>query len=67
MDHEEQATQVERMIFQDMSAAQKYEQLLELRRFAWDLKAAAVRERHPEMSAEEIDRAVAEIFIHATT
>jgi hypothetical protein len=65
--HEKRASEIRRRIYSKMSYAQKYEQLMMLRRFAWDLKAAALRQQHPELSEEEIDMRVAREFLHATT
>jgi len=67
MDHEDQAAAVERDIFRAMSPERKYETLMELRRFAWELKAAAIRDLHPELTSEQINRRVAEVFIRAST
>mgnify|MGYP006310498787 CR=1 FL=1 len=50
-----------------MSFEEKYEQLMMLREFAWDLKAAAIRESHPELCEEEIRERVAKVFIRAST
>ncbi len=67
MDHEQEAARVRHQIYAKMSYAQKYEQLMELRRFAFDLKSAAIREQYPALSEDEVRRRVAKIFIHATT
>jgi len=67
MDHEREAERVRTKILRDMSPAQKYAQLLMLRQTAWDLKVAAVREKHPDLLESEVHARVARIFIHATT
>ncbi len=67
MDHERDAERVRIQILRGMSPAQKYAQLMMLRRTAWELKAAFVRDKHPELSEAEVQARVAEIFIHATT
>ena len=65
--HEKRASEIRRQIYSKMSYAQKDEQLMLLRRFAWDLKAAALRQHHPELSKEGLDMRVAREFLHATT
>jgi len=67
MDHEQEAERVRIQILRGMSPAQKYAQLMMLRQTAWELKAAFVREKHPELAETEVQTRVAEIFIHATT
>lgn len=67
MSHEREAERVHRQIMRGMSPAQRYAQLMMLRQTAWDLKAAAVREKHPELPEAEVQVRVAKIFIHATT
>ena len=67
MDHEHEAARVRRLIYHHMSPAQKYEQLMLLRKFAWQVKSAGLREQYPELSEDEIQHRVAKIFLHATT
>jgi hypothetical protein len=60
MDHQQE-------IYLKMSPAQKWEEVCKLRAIAWMLKRAAVKERHPEWSAEEIENEVRKIFLYAVT
>jgi hypothetical protein len=67
MDHEQEAARVHRRILRRMTPAQKYAQLLTLRKTAWRLKAANLRQRHPDWSDAEVQARVARIFLHANT
>lgn len=67
MSHEREAERVHRQILRGMSPAQRYSQLMMLRQTAWELKAAAIREKCPELPDAEVQIRVAKIFIHATT
>ena len=48
-----------------MTPAQKLALAARLRREAWDLKAAALRQRHPEWTEEQIQQKVRDVFLHA--
>lgn len=48
-----------------MSGEQKLKAAFELWRAARRLKAAAIRERHPDWTDEQVDREVKEIFLRA--
>jgi hypothetical protein len=41
--------------------------MLKLRRFAWKIKYAGVKMRHPHWSAKRIEQEVKEIFLYAKT
>lgn len=62
MNHEEMM-RIE--VYRNMTPLQKYEEMLKLRRFAISLKRAAVREKHPDWSDEQINSQVREIFLYA--
>ncbi len=49
------------------SPAQKWEEVTKLRKMAWDLKWALVKQSHPDLSDEEIRKKVRAIFLYATT
>jgi hypothetical protein len=50
-----------------MTGAQKLRAASALYWFARRLKAAAIREQHPEWSEEQVQRRVREIFLRVTT
>lgn len=52
--------------FRRMTPAQKLALAARLRREAWDLKAAALRQRHPDWTEEQIQQKVRDVFLHAT-
>jgi hypothetical protein len=54
-------------IFRKMSFARKLAELGRMRDLAWSLKAAALRSRHPDWTEPQIQRAVREVFLYATT
>ncbi|HTO86138.1 MAG TPA: hypothetical protein VMR54_01240 [Thermoanaerobaculia bacterium] len=56
-----------RRIIRAMSPARKLEAAERLYRSARQLKAAALRARHPDWTEEEIRRAVREVFLHSRT
>ena len=47
--------------------ARKYNQMIQLRQTAWNLKYAAIKTVHPDWSEERIIARVREIFLYATT
>lgn len=47
--------------------AQKWQEAVKLRKMAWDLKTAMVKSNHPDWTAEQVNAAVREIFLYATT
>jgi len=60
------ATKTEaRRILQAMSPAQKLRAAEMLYNSAWQLKAAALRDQHPEWTDEAIHQAVRDIFLYA--
>ena len=58
---------VQRRIFQKMSPERKLEIALMLYHSARELKAAALRARHPDLSEEEIQAKAKEAFLYART
>jgi hypothetical protein len=65
--HEQPAERIRIEIYKQMTPAQKWNEFLKLRKFAWELKRAAVREQHADWSDEEIEAKVRQIFLYATT
>ena len=64
---EERLHPVQVAAYRRMSAAQKLEQALALYWSARELKAAALRARHPELSSAEIEARVRELFLFASS
>ena len=54
-------------IYRTMSPARKWEEFKRLRATAWELKKAALREKFPQLSDEELDQKVKKIFLYAST
>jgi len=54
-------------IFQSMTPGRKLRLAVQLHESARRLKAAALRRRHPDWTAEQIARKVRDIFLHART
>ncbi len=57
----------ERRILRAMTPAQKLAAAEDMYRTARDIKAAALRQQHPDWSEEDIRRKVREIFLHGRT
>lgn len=51
--------------FRRMTPAQKLEIATRLRQAAWDIKAAAVRQRHPDWTEKQIQQEVRDVFLRA--
>jgi hypothetical protein len=65
-----QADEVKKMrtaIYQRMSYAERWRQAVALRETAWTMKKAAVKYAHPEWSDAQIEKAVRDIFLYAST
>ena len=54
-------------ILRAMTPEQKLRAAEEMYRAALDIKAAGLRQQHPDWSEEEIRRKVREIFLHGRT
>jgi hypothetical protein len=54
-------------ILRAMTPAQKLEAAEEMYRAARDIKAAALRQQHPDWSEDEIRRKVREVFLNGRT
>ena len=54
-------------ILRAMTPEQKLRAAEDMYRAARDIKAAALRQQHPDWSEEEIRRKVREIFLHGRT
>jgi hypothetical protein len=50
-----------------LTPAQKWAEVNKLRKMAYDLKKAAIRQKHPDWSDDEVNKAVKEIFLYAST
>ena len=57
----------QKKIYQSMTAAQKLDLSLKLYHSAKALKAAAIKEQHPDWNEEKINKKVNEIFLYAGT
>ncbi|MGD8649925.1 MAG: hypothetical protein PVJ77_25545 [Desulfobacterales bacterium] len=57
----------QKKIYQLMTAAQKLDISLKLYYSAKALKAAAIKEQHPDWNEEKINKKVNEIFLYAGT
>jgi hypothetical protein len=57
----------EKSRYKHLSPAQKWAQAVKLRETAWNLKIAIVQQNHPDWSREQVENAVREIFLYATT
>ncbi|MDM8549924.1 hypothetical protein QUF72_07600 [Desulfobacterales bacterium HSG2] len=55
----------QKKIFQSMTPEQKLQAALNLYHSARNLKAAALRQQHPDWSEEKIEQKVREIFLYA--
>jgi len=53
--------------YQQMSAADKIECALRLRKAAWELKWCGLRSQHPDWSEERLHQKVRELFLYART
>lgn len=54
-------------IYSGMSYSKKWEVFLQLRETAWRIKAAGLSLQHPEWNQQEIEDAVRNVFLNATT
>lgn len=61
------ADEVQSEIYRKMSPAKKWEAAYHLRELAWQMKAAAIRTKHPEWSEATINNEVKKIFLYAVT
>ena len=58
---------LQKQIFQSMTPEEKLRNALRLYRSAWQLKAAALLQDHPDWTEKEIQEKVREIFLYAGT
>lgn len=61
------AENIQVAIYLNLTPAQKWEQVILLRETAWKLKAAAVRQKHPEWDDKAILSEVRRIFLYAVS
>lgn len=54
-------------IYSKMTFLEKLEQVFKLRETAWAMKAAGIKARKPELSEEEIQKQVKQVFLYAST
>lgn len=59
--------EIETAILRHLTPTQKVAVMDALWRQAWDLKAAGVRQQHPEWTTQQVQARVREIFRGATT
>lgn len=61
------ARSVQTAIYKKMTPMEKWAAFKDLYATAWRLKAAGVRHQHPEWTDGQVQDAVREIFLYATT
>jgi hypothetical protein len=66
-DHRAQAAARQAAIYRAMQPAQRLQQALRMNRQMRSLMDAALRAEHPEWTAEQRQRAIAERILHART
>lgn len=54
-------------IYSKMTFLEKLEQVFKLREAAWAMKAAGIKARKPELSEEEVQKQVKQVFLYAST
>lgn len=59
--------EIQNQIYSNMSFAQKWERVCDLRTIAWNLKAARLRSQHADWSEFEVQGAVRKIFLYGST
>jgi hypothetical protein len=50
-----------------MKPSEKWEEVLRLRKCAWELKRAFLVEKYPQRDSEDIERELRKIFLYAST
>lgn len=53
--------------YRSMTPAQKWRVACELRRTAWNLRRAGVKQQHPDWTDEQVEQRVKESFLYGTT
>lgn len=64
-DAKREAERIQTNIFAAMTPDQKFEIIEKLNRDARELKAAYIRQCHPDWTEDKVQRAVREIFLYA--
>lgn len=59
--------EAERNRYRGMTPARKLEIAFGLRRTAWRLRRAGVRQQHPDWTDEQVEQVVKESFLYGTT
>lgn len=54
-------------LYRSMTPFQRWEQAVKLREMAWGIRLMSLKRKHPEWTPAELDSAVREFFVHATT
>jgi hypothetical protein len=54
-------------LYRFMTPLQRWEQAVKLREMAWAIRLACLKKKHPEWSPAELDAAVREFFLTAST
>ena len=67
MDIKDKARQIQIEIYKKMSPADKWQEMLKLRRTAWMVKKGGLKLQHPDWPDERVESRVREIFLYATT
>ena len=66
-EHEKKALEIQREIYRRMTPEEKLRIAFKMNLEARELKAAWLKQQHPDWSQEQIDNKVREIFLHART
>ena len=61
------SSSIRNRIYRQMSFSDKWREVEKLRHFAWEVKKAAVKAKHPDWSEEQLEEKVKKIFLYATT
>lgn len=59
--------EIQQNIYLKMTPAQKWQEALRLREFAWNLKQAFLKNQNPSWTQARIDEELRKIFLYAST
>ncbi len=54
-------------IYKAMSAEDKWAEVMRLRKFAWELKKAFLKQQNPRWTDQQLESEVRKIFLYAST
>lgn len=64
-DHIIEAERIQAEIYRQMPPARRLEIALDLNRMARAMKTAAIKQRHPDWTDEQVQKAVRDIYLYA--